>query len=93
MSRTKKDIEEIVREEMPEFAEECQSATTEALEARLSKCAKEREEIQDAKEMDEEYAEARAKATHLGSPYRDGMKYNRIRSLYIIRLIKERGTK
>lgn len=86
-----KNIVEVVQKEMPEFADECNSLSVSDLESRLSQCAKDTEATRDAKEGDEELEEAQACATGLGAPYRDAIKALRLKSRYLIALIKEKG--
>lgn len=89
--KSKKDVQSQVREELPEFAEALANLTASELNERLATLAKNAEELQEAKEADDELASARERSTELGAPYRDGKKMIRLKSRYVISLLKERA--
>lgn len=90
MSKAKKPIETQVQESMPEFAGEVAGLSTQELDARLSELAKGREQNADAKEADEQLELARTMVSELSAPYREAEKALKLKSKYIIALIKER---
>jgi hypothetical protein len=89
MSKDKKSVQQKVREEFPEFAEECQGLQVSALDSRLAQIAKDLEQVEDAKEADEELARLHAEATQAGAPYRESKKVLKLKTKYLISLIKE----
>lgn len=91
MARQKKTLQEKVQEEMPEFAGEVAGLSVDQLNGRLANLAKDSETNETAMEDDEELEKAKAHASELGAPYRDARKGIRLRSRYIIALIKEKG--
>ncbi len=93
MARAKKSLQEKVHEEMPEFAAEVAGLAVQDLNNRLAALAKGAEENEQAQEDDEELEQARAEASELAAPYRDAKKALRLRSRYVISLIREKGGK
>ena len=91
MARTKKSVQEKVQEEMPEFASEVAGLSVAELNNRLAKLAKDSETNEQAQEDDEDLEKARGEASELAAPYRDAKKAIRLRSRYVIGLIKEKG--
>lgn len=91
MAKSKKNIRIVVKENHPEFADEVAAANTEQLNERLAELAKGREQINDTKDADEEYKEAKETAATLGAPYKDGIKVVSLKSRYIIAILKDRG--
>lgn len=89
--RTKKTLEETVKQELPEFYEEVQTLNDAQVRDRLAKNVKDREDILEAKADDEDFAAARREASALGQPYRDGLKLNRMRARYMLKILKDRG--
>ncbi len=87
----KQSVTEKVQKEMPEFAEEVNALSVDQLNNRLAQCAKDAETIAQTQEEDQELETARATATALNAPYIDGKKAIRLKSRYIIALIKEKG--
>lgn len=87
----KKNIQDVVRAEYPEFVEEVTSLTAEQLNTRLAQLAKDNEALQDTKETDEGLNEAREVVSQLAAPYTEGKKVIRHKSRYLISLLKERG--
>jgi hypothetical protein len=91
MAKTKKSLEERMKEEQPEFAGEVAGLSVDQLNARLAEQAKAAEWNQQAKEDDEELAEKKEAASEAAAPYRDAAKAIRLKSRYLIKLIKEKG--
>lgn len=89
--KPKRSLEETVRKEMPEFAEEMQSLSVEELNARISVYAKDVEAVQDAVEADHELEKARENVNQLSAPYREAKKALRLKIRYIISMTKEQG--
>ena len=91
MARAKKSLQEKVQEDMPEFAAEVAGLSVQDLNNRLATLAKGAEENEQAQEDDEDLEKARAEASELAAPYRDAKKALRLRSRYVISLIREKG--
>lgn len=91
MARAKKSLQEKVQEDMPEFAAEVAGLAVQDLNNRLATLAKGAEENEQAQEDDEDLEKARSEASELAAPYRDAKKAIRLRSRYIISLIREKG--
>jgi hypothetical protein len=91
MARSRKSLEEKMQEEQPEFAGEVAGLSVDQLNARLAEQAKAAEWNQQAKEEDEDLEEKKAVASEAAAPYRDAAKAIRLRSRYLIKLIKEKG--
>lgn len=89
----KKSIQEQVQHDNPEFTSEVAGLSVEELDARLAQLAKDIEAFFQAKEADEALEEARLAASELAAPYRDGAKALRLKSRYLVALIKEKGGK
>lgn len=80
-----------IEKELPEFVNEVGGLSVDELNSRLAQLAKDYEAIEAAKEADEALEDARAAASELAAPYRDGKKAVRMKSGYIVALIKEKG--
>ena len=91
MAKQKKGVKQTVEELYPDFTSEVGALSLDSLEKRLSNYAKRAEEIEEAKESDEELEKTKELLSELAAPYRDGKKEVRLKSRYIISLIKERG--
>lgn len=89
--KVKKTIKQQVQEEMPEFADSCNSLSADELNGRLAECAKAAENVQEAQENDEELAQAKESAKQMGAGYRDAKKAVRLKSRYLIAVLKDRG--
>ena len=87
----KKNVNEIVQKEMPEFAGEVAGLSVEQLDARLAQLAKDAEATDEAKDADQELAEAREAAKQMAAPYREAKAAIGLKSKYIVGLIKEKG--
>ena len=86
-------LEEKIKKANPEFAEEVAGLSVEELDRRLAQLAKDLEATEDAKDADSELAQAQETVTQLAAPYRDAKKALRLKSRYVIGLIKEKGGK
>ena len=91
MAKPKKSLQQKVQEEMPDFAGEVAGLSVDQLNNRLAEQAKAGEWNEQAKEDDEELEEAQATASELAAPYKDVKKAVRLKSRYLIALIKEKG--
>jgi hypothetical protein len=91
MPKPKKSIQERVQKELPEFVEVVAGLSVAELEQRLATEAKNAERIEEQKENDEGLEEAKAQVAELSAPYRDAKKVVRLKSRYLISLIKEKG--
>lgn len=79
------------QKEMPDFCDAVASLSVDELNARLAQLAKDAEQVRQAKEADDDLAEAQEKATLLAAPYRDGKKAIQLKTSYLISLIKDKG--
>lgn len=86
-------LSEKVQKQFPGYCEEVTALSVEHLEARLVEMAKGLVDTQAAQEADEELQMIREKAKELGEPYRDAKKSIKLRSSYVIELIREKGGK
>lgn len=93
MKKEKLTFEQKVQKDMPEFTGVVDGLSVDQLEKRLSDIAKATEILEQKKEQDEELAKAKANAAELGAVYRDGKSANRVKTRYIVGLIKEKGGK
>lgn len=91
VQQAKKSLEDKVREEFPEFYEECQGLASGDLNNRLAQLSKDLDAVEDAKEADEGLAAAQSEATQLGAPYRDAKKALKLKTKFIIRTLKDQG--
>jgi hypothetical protein len=91
MAKQKKALKEVVQELYPDFVGDVDRLPLETLEKRLNTYAKRAEEIEEAKESDEELEKTKELLSELAAPYRDGKKEVRYKSRYLIALIKEKG--
>lgn len=92
MGRTKKTNTEVVQAEFPEFAAEADAMSSDKLTVRLAYLAKELEESETHKENNETLEQAKGDVAELSAPYKDLRKAVRLKSKYIIALLKEKGT-
>ncbi len=79
--------------EHPEFVSEVAGLSVEELDNRLASLSKANEENNDARDDDEELQGARELSRELGAPYNDLKKVIKLKSRYIIALIREKGGK
>lgn len=93
MARSKKSLDEKMKEEQPEFVGEVIGLSVDQLNARLAELAKAAEWNEQAKEDDEDLAEKQAAAAEAGAQYRDAKKAIRLKSRYLIKLIQDKGGK
>lgn len=96
MARAKKEklsFEQQFQKDNPDFAGEVAGLSVQDLNNRLAEFAKAAEWNETKKEEDEDLARAQAEAKEAGAVYRDEKKALRVRSKYVISLIKEKGGK
>ncbi len=79
-----------IEKEMPEFTSEVRGLNVQELEARLVNLTKASEANQDAMEADEGLEQAKDQVREFSAPYRDFHKHNRMKTQYILNLLKER---
>lgn len=91
MARQKKTFTQKVQEEMPEFANEVAGLAVSDLNGRLAVLAKANEENEQLKENDEDLIAAKNEASELAAPFRDAKKALRLKTRYVVALIKEKG--
>lgn len=91
MARSKKTVQEQVHENYPDFANTIEALSVMELEMRLSAYAKENVKVDEAKEADEELARVSALKSEFEAPYKDAKKALKLKSKYIISLIREKG--
>lgn len=82
-----------VQKLLPHFADEVSGLSVEDLSARLVQLAKDVADTQDAQEADEGLREAKEMAKELGAPYREAKRDIRLKSTFIVELIREKGGK
>lgn len=87
----KKSVKEKVEKEYPDFAEAVLGLAVGDLEQRLLNYAKERENVTDAKEADEQLEQVISAKKELEGPYKDAQKAINLKSRYILALIREKG--
>jgi hypothetical protein len=90
-SKGKLTLARMVQIHHPEFADEVSGLSVADLESRLASLAKHAEEISVAKEESEALKDARARLAELSGPFNDGLKAVKLKTKYIIGLIKEKG--
>lgn len=91
--KNKKSVEVQMQEANPEFVTEVAGLSVEQLDSRLAETTKATEAVQDAKDADEELEQVSTHKSELEAPYRDAKKALRLKSRYLIALIKEKGGK
>lgn len=91
MPKSKKSIAEKIQEEYPEFAEEVIGLSSEQLDSRLATLAKNLDETETAKENDRQLEDAQGLVSELSGPYKDARKALKLKSKYVIHLLKEKG--
>ncbi len=74
----------------PEFVKEVNNLSVEQIDKRLAELAKSADDVQQAKEADEQLALAKDQAKEFGAPYREAKKALALKTAYVVGLIKER---
>lgn len=87
----KKDVTKDVQKKLPDFADAVAGLSVADLETRLLNYAKESENIDDAKDADEELQRTRELVKELGAPYAEARKMIKLKMRYIVQLIGEKG--
>ncbi len=80
-----------VAKEFPEFVDEVQGLTIEALRNRIVNMQQALDESEAHKEANDTLKEARANLTELSGPYRDVKRAIQLKTRYIIELLREKG--
>jgi hypothetical protein len=96
MAKPKKEklsFEQQFQKDNPDFASEVAGLSVQDLNNRLAELAKANEWNETKKEEDEDLEKAKGLASELAAPYRDEKKALRVKSKYVIGLIKEKGGK
>ena len=91
MNKPRISVKNKVEKDFPEFAGEVAGLSIEELNARITHCAKASEAVQGAKEADEELENTKELVKQLLAPYREALAANRLKTRYLIALIKEKG--
>ena len=91
MAKGKKSLRDLMNEEHEAFAHEVERLSVADLDRRLNGLAKAGEEIDEAKETNEGLKDAREELNKVAGPFRDAKKANKLKTKYVIQLIKERG--
>ena len=90
--KPKKNIEEVMVKENPEFVSEVASLSTEELDARIAQLAKDLEAVDEAKEADEALKDLRDQVSIASAPYNESKKALKLKTKYLIQLMKSRGS-
>ncbi len=85
----KMNLADKVNKEFPEFSAEVSSLSSSDLNARLAQLAKDLEANEDAKEADDALQTAKAGVKEMGAPYRELKQASRLKSRFIISILKE----
>lgn len=91
MARPKKNIQEKVQKEYPDFVTTVDGLSVADLESKLANYAKEQQKVDEAQENDEDLERAKAEVSELAGPYRDARKALKLKMRYIVELIKDKG--
>lgn len=91
MARSKKTVASQVQENYPEFETEVIGLSIDQLNNKLASLTKGLEESEAAKEEDEDLNNAHALASELGAPYKDVKKAIRLKTKYVIGLLRDKG--
>lgn len=86
-------IEKRVCKLYPEYVEEVAGLSVEQLDARLAALAKGLEAVDEAKENDEELQRLSEEYKNASDAYTDAKKASRLKSRYVIGLIRDKGGK
>lgn len=89
VKRKKLSFKEQVEKDMPEFANEVSGLSEEQLNNRLAQLAKDSDAVNEAKKADEGLEVAKAEVTALAAPYKDALSALKVKTKYIIGLLKE----
>ncbi len=89
--KNKKSVAEKITKELPDFVNEVVGLSVEDLNSRVLGLAKGIQGIEDSKEEDEELESAKALVSELSGPYTEGRRVAKLKTKYLISLIKEKG--
>lgn len=87
----KLDVKLKVQKKYPEFVAEVDGLSLDDLSGRISRLAQANADNSEARENDEELAEASSLHSELKAPYEDAKKAIQLKSRYLRNLIKEKG--
>jgi hypothetical protein len=94
MGRPKKEPQTLatkVQKEMPEFVSEVVGLDVQALKNRIAKLANDLEDSEQSMEDDEELKETKEAAKEMAAPYREFRTASRLKTRYLLSLVKEKG--
>lgn len=80
-----------IETELPEFTAEVRSLLSGDLEQRLLELTKASMEVDDSKEDDQELQETKDKLKELNAPYSEAKKTIKMKTKYILTLLKDKG--
>lgn len=80
-----------VEKELPEFSAEVAGLDVQAMKNRIAGYAKELEDSETHKEENQDLIDAQAEVSLLTGPYKDVRKAVRMKTRYLLGLIKEKG--
>lgn len=87
--RKKVDIRTKVEKEFPDFAEEASSLSEDALRKILASLAEQGDNVDESKENDKELDDAVEAAKEKSAPYRDAKRAIKLKTRYIVSILKE----
>ena len=88
--KTKQSIKQKVQKEMPEFASEVEGLDLQQLATRVAAIQQAMSELEDTKEADTDLEAALEVAKELGAPYRDAKASMKLRTKFLVTLMKEK---
>lgn len=91
MKKSKKSVEEKIRKESPEFVAEVVGLSVDDLNSRVLTLTKELEQIEETRDEDTDLQDARDLVTEYSAPYNEGKRVAKLRTKYLIQLIKEKA--
>lgn len=91
--KSKKTVEQKIKEEMPEFLEAVIGLSVDDLNAKLAALAKDYEGVVQWQENDVELAQSREKVKEFNGPYVDAKRTIRLKNKYLVSLVIEKGGK
>lgn len=91
MAKEKKSNKQKVQAKYPDFVEETQGLSVEALEKKIGVYAKEQEKAVKFKEEDSALNEAKEQVKELSGPHRDIAKALKLKIRFMCELVKEKG--
>lgn len=89
--KQKKSLESKIKEDFPEFFDTIRGMSDAALDTQLATLAKNAQEVYEAEEADIELEEAKKSVTFLAGPYKDAKKAIKLKTKFIVGMLKDRG--